>query len=121
MKRISGEIYGLLMRQGTSAKTVGAVDARGIDAGERETGAAHPAIGRRPGGETGPMGMGLKGTPTAKASASFQEVRHTRIGQVRRGGLVLRVFTNPNMSGMPMRQGAVQRTPSLMCIAGGKL
>jgi len=118
MKRISGDIYGLLMRQGTSAKTVGAVEAQANDARER-TEAAHLASGRRPqGGKTGPMEMG-KRTPT-EAGASFQEVgtRHTdRENPIRNA---FRVLVNPNAGDIPTRQGARRRTPSLVCIEGGR-
>lgn len=73
MTPISDALKDLLGRQGLTAREglAGPV-ARGMDAGERMHSAAHPAIGRRPGGQTGPMGMGK--TRATKARASFQEV-----------------------------------------------
>jgi hypothetical protein len=130
MRQISEGIYGLLVSQGlANAKPVGAGRVRGIDAGERSDNAAHPAIGRRPGGQTGPIGNSGKGRGPKPAPVQHREKRHTCL---ERGTTVnrtdaLRLIVNPNMTGMAMRQ--TTQTPrafaprgvvSLMVIDGGK-
>lgn len=122
MSHISESIRDLLVRQGiANAKPVGAGKVRGIGAGLRE-GADRPATARPEGGRREPMGMGKKAG--AEAPAVNREVgnRH-RSDSGHMGNSVFRGFvvhTNHNVSTMPTRQGAIRRTPSLVCIEGGK-
>lgn len=110
----------MLVRQGIEAGRAGNTGRHGIDAGERDQTAAHPAIGRRPGGQTGPMGISGKGReadPAPVVDKRKHPHRPMRGAQI--VGTTLRLIINPNMSGMPMTKRAKQ-TPFLICIEGGR-
>lgn len=64
---------------GLHDRTVGAGKVMGMDTGERSGKAAHPAIGHRHGGETGPMGMGLeKDAGQGPRQFNREEMRQSR-------------------------------------------
>ena len=135
MRQISEGIYGLLVSQGlANAKPVGAGKVRGIkgpgaasdgarggvEADALQGGTEHPPIGR-PGGARQPMGISGKGREANPAPVVDMQKRHTvqERGTTVSENLALRLIVNPNMSGMPMRKGAV-KTPFLICIEGGR-
>lgn len=120
MRHMGETVKEMLVRQGIEAGRAGNTGRHGIDAGERDQTAAHPAIGRRPGGQTGPMGISGKGReadPAPVVDKRKHPHRPMRGAQI--VGTTLRLIINPNMSGMPMTKRAKQ-TPFLICIEGGR-
>lgn len=137
MKPISHSLRDVLVRQGiANAKPVGAGKVRGmkgpgaasdgarggVAADALQGGTEHPPIGR-PGGARQPMAISGKGRGPLKpapVSDSWKKRQHGSDGGTRHAiHATLRLIVNPNMSGMPMRKGAV-KTPFLICIEGGR-
>lgn len=70
MEPVSSVIYETLMRQAIANGRGRTRAVSGMDTGERSRKAAHPAIGHRHGGETGPMGK----EPVVKRPAKFRVI-----------------------------------------------
>ena len=99
MVPVSEALKELLCRQGMSAGSAGTDDALEIDAGE--PGKLNPAIGRREGGQTGPMGMG-KRTPAEPAPVNRGKRQNSRTRLC--GEPFLRLVAD-NVDVVPTRQG----------------
>ena len=122
MKPISGDLYGLLVRQGLRAMTVGAVEARENKGPALSTMASSGGVkadaGEEPHRPIGPHTGGGKrdqwGMEKAGAEApAVNRGGHARFGRSR--SPVLEVHTNPNMPNTSMRKRA-KTTPFLMVV-----
>lgn len=116
MVPVSEALKDLLCRQGMSAGSAGTDDALEIDAGE--PGKLNPAIGRREGGQTGPMGM--KRTPGEPAPVNRGK-RQTQ--PVRKSaGFDYVVHLNHAADNMPARKTTKRNTSVafLTCMDGGR-
>ena len=124
MRPISDSLYDLLVSQGIAQERTAIRQAQGIDAGERMHSAAHPAIGRRPGGQTGPMGISGKGRGTVKAPPSFQEVGEIvsqEPSSAERGPVLFLVASNKCLNvASPSRMPRAATFRHLVLIQGGK-
>lgn len=137
MEPISYSLRDVLVRQGIANGLGATGDVRGMKGrgaasdGARSQVKADAAGGVQPhrpigphagGGKRDQSGMGK--SAGAEAPAVNREVgnRHRMNGGHMRNTAIrdFVVHTNHNVSTMPTRQGAIRRTPSLVCIEGGK-
>lgn len=126
MTHISEALYELLMRDGLRTKPPASGRVRGMKGTRRShDGAAGRVMAnaagepQRPtaGGGNLPMRIPGKGRGAVKAPPVVRGKRQRPVGK----GEPLLTLVADNAGVMPTRQGAIRRTPSLLCIIGGKL